>query len=153
MEHSTASLFRRQAYSVLRLVLRRACALFSPKRNFARKGCWASASCACSWIFLRNLIYLLQQRAHHAYRSRSSRNTITYIAVYVPVAGSNGASGRHPLSRHNQALSMFFREKSHDRYWRLGGIASPVLPTFPSSPPSRHNTPPAASCAGSAALL
>ena len=59
-------------------------------------------------------------------------NTITYIAVYVPIRWIEWSIMAAILYRGTtRPYPWFLGEKSRDRYWRLGGIAISCLADIP----------------------
>ena len=83
-------------------------------------------------FFFGILIYLLSSTLITHIGAGLPENTITYIAVYVPVRWIEWSIMAAILYRGTTTpYSWFFGEKSRDRYWRFGGIAISCLADIP----------------------
>jgi hypothetical protein len=83
-------------------------------------------------FFFGILIYLLSSTLITHIGSELPRNTITYLAVYVPVRWIEWSIMAAFLSRNVASTSPWIvGESPRDRYWRLGGILVSCLADIP----------------------
>ena len=83
-------------------------------------------------FFFGILIYFLSSALITHIGAGLPENTITYIAVYVPIRWIEWSIMAAILYRGTtRPYPWLLGEKSHDRYWRLGGIAISCLADIP----------------------